>query len=236
MLLSTPAVENLLRRGTLWRRKYCVSALSELSVIFCPPRRPSAHPAEAWGRSNGASSMPSEPQCPQSTRWSFGTPQPCLVCTDRPFSEKSGAESFCPCPRSSRAGHTVVATCEAPLTFPDHECACPAQGTDTASYEHCCCEALCEVWSYRVCVPGCLPFHACACPTKSTGAAPRTSRTWRYVPSRSGIMFLDGVVHIIRANVVPHLIDTIMSQSCCLKNVINMLRTVVDPAARTLRL
>ena len=42
------------------------------------------------------------------------------------------------------------------------------------------------------------------------------------------------VAHLLRSDVMLHLIDT-GSHSCCLKDVINVLRTVVDTAARTLR-
>ena len=40
------------------------------------------------------------------------------------------------------------------------------------------------------------------------------------------------VVHVLRSDVVLHLIVT-GSHRCCLKDVINVLRTVVDTAART---
>ena len=42
------------------------------------------------------------------------------------------------------------------------------------------------------------------------------------------------VAHLLRPDVILYLIDT-GSYSCCLKDVINVLRIVVDTAARTLR-
>ena len=64
-------------------------------------------------------------------------------------------------------------------------------------------------------------------------------RTWRDLPSHwhgiSGIMVLDDVVHVLRANVILHQIDT-GSHSCSLKNVINalarMLRDVDELRSR----
>ena len=48
------------------------------------------------------------------------------------------------------------------------------------------------------------------------------------LPCRIGSMLLNDVVHVLKADVVLHLIDT-GSHSCCLKHVINgMIRFVVD--------
>ena len=75
--------------------------------------------------------------------------------------------------------------------------------------------------------------QSCLCDSGRRSLHP--SRAWRFLHSRTGIMLLDYVVHVLEVDVVLHLIN-IKSHSFGLKKVINVLRTVVVTAARALRL
>ena len=131
------------------------------------------------------------------------------------------------------ASTAVVRPCSGPclFAFPCLRLSCAGSGSAFAVATH----------VVRPCVQGLIEFVVtngslrAAHPVQSCLCAPGRCCLISDVMLHTGIVLPGDVVHVLKANVVLHVIDT-GSHKCCMEDVSNVLRTRVYTAARTLRL